>query len=188
MARFGPLKKLGEHHREFILRYVARPHNATAAYIAAGFSPKGAKSSVWELLRDPLIKAEVSRLLEEKHKALHMDVDEILARAAMLARIDAAELYDEKGNLRPIHELEQSQSLAIAGIEVQEITQGTGKDAKVIGTIKKVRLRDPMPAIRLLAEHKKLVKNDDAGVNALANALADRLKLARERRKAKPKE
>lgn len=181
------MKQLGPQHHRFIANYVARPHSAAAAYIAAGFSPRGARQSAHKLLQDPLIQAEVKRLIEEKHKALHMDVDEILARAAMLARIDVAALYDENGALRPIHELEESASIAISGIEVQEVTEGTGKNAKVVGSIKKVRLRDPMAAIRLLAEHKKLVRNTDDGVNALASALAERLNQARMRRKAKEK-
>jgi phage terminase small subunit len=181
------MKQLGPQHHRFIANYVARPHNAASAYIAAGFSPGGARQSVHKLLRDPMIQAEIKRLIEEKHKALHMDVDEILARAAMLARIDVAALYDENGALRPIHELDESASIAISGIEVQEITSGTGKNAKVIGSLKKVRLRDPMAAIRLLAEHKKLVRNTDDGVNALASAIAERLNKARMRRKAKEK-
>lgn len=187
MANNKPLQKLSVMHHRFIAHFVARPHNAAAAYIAAGFAPKAARQSAHILLKDPLVKAEVARLIEEKHKALHMDVDEILARAAMHARVDAAALFDENGALRPIHELEESASVAIAGIEVQEVTTGTGKNAKVVGTLKKVRLRDPMGALRLLAEHKKLVKAADDGVNALASALAERLNQARMRRKAKEK-
>lgn len=179
--------KLGPQHHRFIANYVARPHNAAAAYIAAGFSAGGAKQCAHRLLQDPDIKAEVKRLIEEKHKALHMDVDEILARAAMLARIDAAALFDQNGALKPMHELDETASIAISGVEVQEITSGTGKNVKVIGSLKKVRLRDPMAAIRLLAEHKKLVRNTDDGVNALASALAERLNQARMRRKAKEK-
>lgn len=183
MGKF--LKKLTAGHEDFLLRYIARPASATAAYIAAGFSPGGAKQSAHRLLQDPLVAARYKQLVAEKHKALHMDVDEILARAAMHARIDAAVLYDDQGNLKPIHELEEQASIGIAGIEVVETFSGTGKDRVKTGEIKKVRLRDPMPALRLLAEHKKLVKNADEGVNALASAIADRLKAARERRRNK---
>lgn len=181
-----PLLRLKEQHHRFIANYVARPHNARAAYVAAGFKDSNsAANSAHEMLRDPLVAAEVKRLIEEKHKALHMDVDEVLARVAMLARIDVATLFDEKGVLRPLHELDETATLAIAGIEVEELATGTGKKRQVIGSIKKVRLRDPMAALRLLAEHKKLVKNADEGVNALASALADRLNQARQRRKAR---
>jgi phage terminase small subunit len=182
-----PLKRLTPAHEDFLLRFIARPASATAAYIAAGFSPGGARQSASRLLQDPLVAKRYKQLIEEKHKALHMDVDEILARTAMYARVDAAVLYDEQGNLRPIHLLSETESVGIAGIEVVETFSGTGKDRVKTGEIKKVRLRDPMPALRLLAEHKKLVKSNDEGVNALASALADRLKAARERRRSKDK-
>jgi phage terminase small subunit len=181
----APLRRLGPQHEAFLLHYVARPHNATAAYIAAGFSPNGAAQSVNQLLKDQLIRDRLKVLIEEKHKALHMDVDEILARTAMIARTSSAVLYQADGNLRPIGELEETEHAAIAGVEVTEIYSGTGKDRVKVGETKKVRLRDPLPALRLLAEHKKLVKNNDEGVNALASAIADRLKAARERRRAK---
>lgn len=168
-----PLKSLTEGHRLFILNYVARPQNAKQAYLDAGFAPGGAKQNASALLRDPLVSAEIARLLGEKYKALHMDVDEILARAAMLARTDITAIIDKDGNVMPLHEIDEAQAVAIAGIDVEH--KGDGR------TVTKVRLRDPMPAIRLLAEHKKLVKNADEGVNALASAIAERLKLARER-------
>lgn len=165
----GTLKKLSPGHVRFILEYVARPQNQTAAYIKAGFSPGGARQSASTLLKDPLVAAEVARLIKEKHKALHMEVDEILARTAMIARSSPLALFDDAGKVRPMSDLDEEAAAAIAGFDAN----GTP------------RLRDPMPALRLLAEHKKLVKNDDAGVNALASAIADRLKLARQRHKAK---
>ena len=181
-----PLKSLSDRHREFALRFIATG-KAKDSYIAAGFSPGGAKQSAHQLLNDPLMRVHVAQLREEKFKALHMDVDEILARTAMLARVNVATLYDDKGQLRPVHDLDEEHAVAIAGIEVQEIIEGAGDSARVIGTIKKVRLRDPLPALRLLAEHKKLVRNTDEGVNALASAIADRLKAKREQRRAKEK-
>lgn len=165
----APLKKLSPAHHAFILNVVARPQNQAAAYIAAGFSPGGARQSASTLLKDPLVAAEVARLIRKKHKALHMEVDEILARAAILARSSPLPLFDETGKPRPMSELTEEEAAVISGFDSNGLP----------------RLRDPMPALRLLAEHKKLVKNDDAGVNALASAIADRLKLARERRKAK---
>jgi len=181
------LQKLQPQHEAFCLHMVARPHNAAAAAIAAGFAPKSAKQRAHLFMRDPLILARIKVLIEEKHKALHMDVDEILARAAMLARVDVRALFDENGLMRKLTDLEEEHSVAIAGVEVTETYTGTGKKREKTGEVKRVKLRDPLPAIRLLAEHKKLVRNADEGVNALASAIADRLKAARERRKAKEK-
>jgi phage terminase small subunit len=186
---YRPLSKLTERHELFCLHYVARPYNAAAAYVAAGFSAGGARQSAHQMLKQPLIKARIKELLDEKYKALHMDVDEILARAALVARAaDVRVLLSEKGGVLTVDDLanlDDVAAAAIASIELEETKEGRGAKAKVVSRVKKVRLRDPMPAIRLLAEHRKLVKSDDAGVNALASALADRLKAAREKRKAK---
>lgn len=184
MPRSDGLRELNANHETFCLEYL-KDHNATRAYKAAGYSPKGANQSAAVMLRDPLIKARIAALASEKFKALHMEVDEILARAALIARADIRMLFDEKGNLKPMHELGTHGAATVAGVDVTEEFDGTGAKRRKVGETRKVRLRDPMPALRLLAEHKKLVKMPDAGVNALATMLAERMKAAREARKAK---
>lgn len=183
------LDKLNMRHELFCLGYVAKGlTKSVEAYVEAGFSPGGAPQSSWKLLQDPLIKARIHELMADRFKKLHMDADEILARAAMIARGDLRHLYDETGNLRPLSELNMEAAAGVASVKVYEEFSGTGKDRVKIGETKEVRLRDPMPAIRLLAEHKKLVKAPDTGVNALANALAQRLGAARaqKRKERKP--
>ena len=64
----------------------------------------GSGQSASRLLQDPLVAARYKQLIEEKHKALHMEVDEILARAAMLARSSPLALFDENGKPLPPRE------------------------------------------------------------------------------------
>lgn len=183
----APLLKLNERHEAYCLLRVAGRHQ-TDSYMEAGFSAKRetARKEASMLERDPLIASRLKALWAEKFRALHMDADEILARTAMIARSDARSLFDEKGNMRPLHELTPEEAAAIAGVETLEEFDGTGKDRVKVGDVRKVRLRDPMPALRLLAEHKKLVKAPEEGLNALAGAIAERLKAARERKRKEP--
>lgn len=180
----GPLN---ERHEAYCLLRAAGSMQSRA-YLEAGFKPArhAAKKGAWELEHDPKIQARIAELRAERFKRLHMDVDEVLARVAMLARLDSRTLYDDKGNLRPLHELSEEEAAAIGGIETLEEFEGTGKDRVKVGDVRKVRLRDPMPALRLLAEHKKLVKAPEEGLNALAGAIAERLKAARERKRKEP--
>lgn len=187
--RKSGLTELNQRHELFCLEFVARGlKDQQGAYIAAGFSPQGAKSSASHLRWDPLIAARIAELLADRFKRLHMDADEILARAAMIARADMRALYDDKGNLLSPNELDMESAAGVASVKVFEEFSGTGKNRVKVGETREVRLRDPMPAIRLLAEHKKLVKAPDTGVNALANALAQRLGAARaqKRKERKP--
>lgn len=182
------LKSLNHRHELFCLTYIANGlKNAKGAYIEAGFSQHGASQSASVLLRDPLIAGRITALLADRFKKLHMDVDEILARAAMIARGDMRSLYDDKGNLLSPSELGMEAAAGVASVKVYEEFSGTGKDRVKVGETKEVRLRDPMPAIRLLAEHKKLVKAPETGVNALANALAQRLGAARAQKRKEKK-
>lgn len=182
------LTKLNDRHELFCHEYIARGlKNQAGAYIAAGFSEHGASQSASILRRDPLISARITELLQARFKALQMDSDEILARAAMIARGDMRMLYDADGNLLRPDQLDMEAAAGVASVKVYEEFSGTGKDRVKVGETKEVRLRDPMPAIRLLAEHKKLVKVADTGVNALANALAQRLSNARAQKRKEKK-
>lgn len=182
------LDKLQPRHEEFCLHYISNGNNATRAAIAAGFAERTAKQAGYRMTSDPLIQARIRELLAEKHRRLHMDADEILARIALVARADVRGIYNDDGTVKNPAELDDAAAAAVAGIEVLEEFSGTGKDRVKVGETKKVRLRDPMAALRLLAEHKKLVKTPDDAANAIVNALAERMKAVRERRRKRNKE
>lgn len=184
----GTLDKLTPRHELFCLEFIGNGCNATRAAIAAGYSQATAKATGHKLKNDPLIEKRIAELLGEKYRKLHMDSDEVLARTAMVARADVRGLFNEDGTLKSPHELDDQAAAAIAGIEVLEEFSGTGKDRVKVGETKKVRLRDPMAALRLLAEHKKLVKTPDDAANAIVNALAERMRKVRERRQKRTKE
>jgi hypothetical protein len=80
-----------------------------------------------------------------------IDPDRTLRAAASLAYSDIRLLFDDKGNLKPIHKLPDSIAYAIAGVEVvkRNITQGDG----VVDTIHKVKLWDKPRTIEMLMKH-----------------------------------
>lgn len=187
MGRLHRLVKLSERHEAYCLGRVAgRP--MVDAYMEAGFtaSRPNARKEASRLEQEPLIAARLKVLWAAKFRDLHMTADEALARIAMIARTDAARLYDEDGNLHSPANLPPEASVMVAGIEVTEEFDGKGKDRVKVSETKKVRLRDPAPYLRLLAEHHKIVKAPEEGLNALAGAIADRLKAARERKRKEP--
>ena len=98
----------------------------------------------------------------------------VMLELARVAFSDIRKIVDPvTGNLVPIQDLETRYE----------------KDGESVTrvAVAKVRRYDKTPALAILARHFKIIGDDDAsGVNALANALADRLKLARERTRALP--
>lgn len=92
--------------------------NATKAAIRSGYSKKTARSVGAENLTKPDIAdtvAEAERSILEKIK---MDSEETLRETAHIARSRAGALFDENGNLRPIHELDDATQAAIASVKV----------------------------------------------------------------------
>ncbi|MET0917994.1 MAG: hypothetical protein ABWY07_06165 [Burkholderiales bacterium] len=101
--------------------------------------------------------------------------EELLGRAAALARTDIARLQDAQGKWLPLHEMPPDATAVIAGIEVEEIR--VGEDA--VGVTKKIKLRDSLAAMRTLMQVRKML-SPDAKAEVNIN-LADRLERARRR-------
>src|SRR5690606_634276 len=78
---------------------------------------------------------------------------------ARLAFFDPRRLFNAHGAPIPISELDDDTAAAIAGIEVLEEYEGTGKDRKFIGYTKKYRIVDKNTAITNAMRHLALFKD-----------------------------
>jgi hypothetical protein len=112
-----------------------------------------------------------------KHKAAEqvtdlIDPDRALREVARLAYSDVGELFDEHGNLRPLHELPDHLATAIASITIVKRTRRAGEAPDVI---QKVRFWDKPKALAMLCMHLGLLKershfSDDAELRARLEA------------------
>jgi phage terminase small subunit len=178
----GPLKN--QRHEHFAAAY-AVSKNATQAAKEAGYSPKTAHAQGFRLLKYADVQARIQELIGESLQRLHMTRDEVLARVAMIGRADPRRLFAEDGTLKNPAELDDIGAATLAGFEIVEEFAGDGAERVPVGRTKKVRLRDPIPALRILAEHHKIIGADTAeGLNNLASALAERFNRARERKRS----
>lgn len=80
----------------------------------------------------------------------------ILEELASLAFLDPRKLFDEQGNLIPIHKLDQESAAAIAGLEHDEIYSGRGEERASIGRTAKIKLIQKTQALELLGKYHKL--------------------------------
>lgn len=170
-------------HEHFAAAY-ALTKNATQAAKEAGYSPKTAHAQGFRLLKYADVQARIEELIQESLQRLHMSRDEVLARVAMIGRADPRKLFTEEGVLKNPSQLDDLGAASLAGFEVVEEFEGAGQDRKQIGWTKKVKLRDPLPALRILAEHHKIIGNTAEGLNNLASALSERYNRARERKRS----
>jgi phage terminase small subunit len=144
---------LSEKQHRFCVLYAANP-NARAAYQEAfgNESAGAAKTEGYKLLQLPAVKEFVSTLRAELLERYNVTNERIIEEYARIAFVDLAELYGEDGKLLPVHEMPEHARRAVAGIEVDELFEGAGKDRTQVGFTTKVKLNgkreDPEDAHR----------------------------------------
>ncbi len=166
-------------HEAFAQTY-ALSGNSRKAAVECGY----AAAYAYSLTSHPDISARVNEIVKQRFAKAGISAERTLIEIARIAFHDPRELFDDEyGTLRKMHELGDDVAAAVSRVEVEGRSEGHGKDKEVF-TVKKIRTHDKMAALSLLARHFKIVGEDSDGVNALANALADRLKTARVRQAA----
>lgn len=163
---------------EFVQHYCVHGHAGKAA-AAINVSYTWGK----QLLRRPDVIKRVQEVNEQQFAHVGVTAETLKAELARVAFQSARDLYDDEGNMIPIHELPDDVAATIAGIDV-EVRREAGTEGDSLARryeVLKIRRVDKMAAIGLLSRHFKIVGAEDDGVNALANVLADRLTAAKRR-------
>ena len=130
--------------------------------------PKGFKTAKVQARES----GQVEALLEIKETA-KLSAQRVLDELALHSFANVQDLFDESGNLRPIHTLTREQAASIASFEVikKNMTAGDGQ----IDTVAKVKVIDKTKTIEMLAKHFALltdvvrVEDGDALIARLAN-------------------
>jgi hypothetical protein len=161
----------------FVLYYMAR-RSATRAYKDAhpGCADSTASTSGSVYLRDPRIKAVLTRLLEEERERLTVNAQKVGDHLAAIAFTSLADVYTASGTMIPPVDLPRETAMAVKRLKRREIFS---PDGVVIGHTIEVEMYDKIAALRLLGlEHQMFVeKTEHVADDALLAALRD----ARER-------
>ncbi|HIJ48191.1 MAG: terminase small subunit [Gammaproteobacteria bacterium] len=121
--------------------------NATQAAIRAGYSKKTAKEQGARLLSKVNVCNAIIDGKKRRSEKTGIDAAWMLQRLGDEAEADLAELYDEDGRLKPVHEwpLIWRQGL-VAGIDVHMLPEG-------LGEVVKVKLADRGKRLEMLGRH-----------------------------------
>lgn len=187
--------RLANEKHEAFARHYARTFNAEKAALAVDMHPRTGSM----LAARPEVQARIAELNDSKLRAADITAERVMLELGRVAFADVRKVFRDDGTLIPIHELSDDAAASIAGIEHEthvkispkvtrkEIDLATGEETEVTENeithvrTAKIKRFDKNNALTVLAKHYKIIGDEGDGVNALASALADRLKLARKR-------
>lgn len=132
----APTAALTVREERFVHEYLADPeHNATAAYLRAGYraKPGADRSAASRLLRKPSIKQAIDEVRAADAARFAVTRERVLAEYAKLAFTDPRRFYREDGSLKHPTELDDATAAAMVQFEVEEEYIGDEPDTEMEG-------------------------------------------------------
>ena len=151
--------------------------NGKQAAIRAGFSPRSAKNQASSLLRKPHICARLEALQTARSERIQLDADYVLKRLLEIDQMDAQDILEDDGNLKPVAQWPLLWRQLISNIEVSEMAR---RDGTVV-TVKKIRWPDKIKNLEMLGRHSSICAFKEKIEISTQNELAERIKASRER-------
>lgn len=123
--------------------------NGTRAAIRAGYSPKTAEVQASRLLSHVKVSEAITERKVARSERTTINADWVLARLAEEAVADMADLYNEDGKLKAVHDwpLIWRQGL-VSGVET--VREGVGDDTSFVD---KVKISDRIKRLELIGKH-----------------------------------
>lgn len=123
--------------------------NATQAAIRAGYSESTANRIGSENLSKPDIQARISALMTERQERAQVNADYVLNRLVEIDQMDAIDILNGDGSMKPINEWPKIWRQFISGIDITELSGSEDKSA----IIKKIKWPDKVKNLELLGKH-----------------------------------
>jgi phage terminase small subunit len=128
-----------------------RTSNGVGSYVTAYGStrPKSKLGSDVKYLKSlPKVQARLTELRDELSREMVISKAQVLNELVKIAMFDVRNLYDAKGELVPLHELDDVTAASITGLEANRLRTPTTEDPEATTLITaKVKLADKRAAL-----------------------------------------
>jgi phage terminase small subunit len=150
--------------------------NATQAATRAGYSAHTANEQGARLLANVSVRSAVDSAIAARSVRTGITADRVLLELARIAFFDPRRLLQADGTPIPVNELDEDTAAALAGMDVMEEYEGSGKDRVFIGYTKKIKIADKVSALTLSMRHLGMLKDKvelDGPINVIVKRLTD---------------
>ena len=169
------MAKLTDKQDKFCTEYLV-DLNATQAAIRSGYSEHTAQEIGSQNLSKLIIQDRIAELRLELRKTA-VTPEKIIAEYAKIAFFNPKRLFDAKGDLLPIHKMDDDVAAAIAGLDISTIKRLGNDEEALVEVIKKLKYVDKRGSLDSLSKIQglfidKLALTDTEGKDI---SLAERL-------------
>jgi len=137
--------------------------NPKAACLAVGYSERGLGAQVTQLMDDPRVQRELTGARAIAVESAGIGAGWVLDQLRTMWDVDLADLFDENGNLLPIHELPldaqklvDSFEVKVTSVEREEYTDDDGyvlADETTVTSVAKVKLASRLKVLTQIGNH-----------------------------------
>ncbi len=138
------------------------------AYSSERMKPESIHVRACKLSNETKISTRIAELRAEIIERNKITIDELVSEMAGMVRFDIADIYDENGNLKSIHDIPRHARMSIAGIETLEEFGFSEGERILVGHTKKIKLLSKLDAVEKLMKHLGGYEKDN---NQKANIL-----------------
>lgn len=141
-------RKLTAKQAQFVKEYLL-DLNATQAAVRAGYSEKTAAAQAARLLINVNVRNAVSEAQQARTERVEIDADYVLKRLVEIDQMDALDILNEDGSLKPISQWPKIWRQYLSGFDIAEIKAGDTD----LAFIKKIKWPDKVKNLELIGKH-----------------------------------
>jgi phage terminase small subunit len=123
------------------------------AYDAENMADRTIGVKAHNMLKQEKIRVLCDSLRAETYERNRATLDEIVHDLSQMVRFDIADLYDENGDLKNIHDMPINARKMIQAVDVEALYDGYGQDKVQIGQTKKLKLLNRLDVLEKLMKY-----------------------------------
>lgn len=152
-------EKLTAKQQMFVAEYLI-DLNATQAAIRAGYSEKTAQEQSSRLLSNVMVSKAIQEAMDKRSQKTEITSEKVLSEIAKLGFADIRKVFNEYGQLLPVHLLPDDIASSVSSIEVVT-SRIPGSDPVEVEHTSKIKFWDKRGSLELLGKHLKLFPNQN---------------------------
>lgn len=146
---------------QFYIEFGNKSQAYRQAYDADAMNANTVHVKACELFKDGNVTVRIEELQKEARERNKVKIDDVLGYLADMIKFDIAEIYEEDGRMKSIHDIPKAHREMISSVKVYEDFMNIDGQREKIGETKEVRLLNKLDVIEKFMKHFGGYKEDN---------------------------